>query len=445
MPTGLPFLDAYREREAQMRAQPMQDLQQVGALQGILANIAAQQDAPTKSAILKAQLQEHLQKVKQSQMLQGMLGGTGGTNLTNDQLDALGGVLAATGHPGAATVMNIADKRRAAEAAQQNLGLLRGQPTGLAAGQAVPGAINAPGTELQATRALAPDEAAAVAQIAQQGGGQASPNPPALMGGGAFAPLISSESPAIAGRARQLQMLVNNPQFRGDPAKIQAEADNLTKLETAFQAQKSAVADRQAGREFLVANRSDRPEPPVQTHTDAQGQLWEKSRGGSWQLATGPDGKPLTSRVPQNPAAEQIYRDYANHPQVKEANDLEAKMKPLVDYMILFKKTGQSVNANDAALAKAYLAVTTSLGNRAYTLDQKQLSSLPNLGDRLGNMASSFFAGKDLTDQTRTEMFNYITQRYKALDTARQEQKGMALNRGTARGVTPEQLFGAGN
>lgn len=187
---------------------------------------------------------------------------------------------------------------------------------------------------------------------------------------------------------------------------------------------------------------ANRPDTPVQTHTDEKGMLWEKPRGRGWQPALGPDGKQLGGRVPTNPAAEQIYRDYANHPQVKEASELEAKMKPLVDYMIAFKKTGASVNANDAALAKAYLAVTTSLGNRAYTLDQKQLAALPNLGDRIGNMASSFFAGKDLTDQTRTEMFDYIVQRYKALDAARQEHKTMTTRRGAARGVTPEQIFG---
>jgi hypothetical protein len=145
----------------------------------------------------------------------------------------------------------------------------------------------------------------------------------------------------------------------------------------------------------------------------------------------------------RNPALEQLYKDYANHPQVKEANDLESKMKPLVDYMIDFKKTGKSVNANDAALSKAYLAATTTLGNRAYTMDARGLAGLPNLGDRIGNMASSFFAGKDLTDQTRTEMFNYIVQRYKALDTARAEQKALTTRRATARGLEPTQVFGA--
>lgn len=185
------------------------------------------------------------------------------------------------------------------------------------------------------------------------------------------------------------------------------------------------------------------PEPPVQTYTDAKGNLFERKRGASaWTQAVGPDGKPITGKVPPNPAAEQLYKDYSSQPQVKEANDLEAKMKPVADYMIYFAKTGKSVNANDAALAKLYLAATTSVGSRAYAMDTKQLASLPDLKDRLGNMASSFFAGKDLTDETRKEMFNYIIQRYKALDNARNDQKTLTTRRAQARGVPTDQIFG---
>jgi len=183
-------------------------------------------------------------------------------------------------------------------------------------------------------------------------------------------------------------------------------------------------------------------ESPVQTHTDAKGQLWELPRGGAWRLAKDESGNPITSRAPRDPRAEQLYKDYANHPEVKAAGELEAKMQPLADYMIQFKKTGQSVNANDAALAKAYLAATTSLGNRAYAIDKRELASLPNLGDRLGNMASSFFAGKDLTDQTRTEMFNYIVQRYKGLDAARHQHRTLITKRAQAGQVPIDQIFG---
>lgn len=143
------------------------------------------------------------------------------------------------------------------------------------------------------------------------------------------------------------------------------------------------------------------------------------------------------------PQAEALYKDYANHPQVKEANALEVKLKPILDYMKDFTKTGKSVNAQDAAIAKAYLAATTSLGNRAYTMDKRELEKLPNLGDRLGNMASSFFSGKDLTDQTRHDMVKVIGDRYRALDAARQEQRNSVIKRGTARNIPQEQIFGA--
>ncbi len=142
------------------------------------------------------------------------------------------------------------------------------------------------------------------------------------------------------------------------------------------------------------------------------------------------------------PQAEALYKDYANHPQVKEAAELETKLKPLADYMVQFAKTGKSINANDAALSKAYLAATTSLGNRAYTLDTKALSALPDLGDRIGNMASSFFSGHDLTDQTRHDMFQVIRGRYQALDAARTAQKNSVISRAQARGIPKEQIFG---
>jgi hypothetical protein len=49
-----------------------------------------------------------------------------------------------------------------------------------------------------------------------------------------------------------------------------------------------------------------RPEPPVQTHKDSKGRLWERERGGNWRLATGidPDDgefaqpKPITTQQP---------------------------------------------------------------------------------------------------------------------------------------------------
>ena len=140
---------------------------------------------------------------------------------------------------------------------------------------------------------------------------------------------------------------------------------------------------------------------------------------------------------------EQLYKDYSSNVQVKAANELEPKLKPTLLYMQQFKKTGKSVNAEDAAIAKLYLAATTSLGNRAYTMDKKELSALPSLGDRLGNMASSFFAGKDLTDTTRKEMVDVVVSRYKALDAARQEHKALTVRRGAARGYTADQIFGA--
>jgi len=224
------------------------------------------------------------------------------------------------------------------------------------------------------------------------------------------------------------------------------EHNILTNHETAIYSTIPGMATGATQQDILKkkAAQENKPErPTIHLHTDESGKLFEKSGDGEWKPAIGPDGKQLGSRIPVNPAAEQLYRDYANHPQVKEANDLETKIKPLADYMLDLAKTGKSVNANDAALAKAYIAVTTPVGARAYSADRKELSALPDLGDRLGNIASSFFGGKDLTDQSRKEMFNYVRQRYSALDTARQEQKKAVTSRADARGVPINQIFGS--
>lgn len=144
-----------------------------------------------------------------------------------------------------------------------------------------------------------------------------------------------------------------------------------------------------------------------------------------------------------NPVIEQMYRDYSNNPQVKAASELEPKVKQVFDYMKQFHQTGKSINPNDAALAKLYISVTTPVGSRAYAADKKELASLPDLGDRLGNVASKFFAGKDLTDQTRQEMFNYISNHYQQLDAARTSIKNDVTRRAIARKIDPSQIFGA--
>ena len=153
-------------------------------------------------------------------------------------------------------------------------------------------------------------------------------------------------------------------------------------------------------------------------------------------------GKPLEAKPVSNPIAEQIYKDYANHPQVKAANDLETKIKPVMEYMADFAKTGKSNNVKDSALAKLYLAETNPVGNRAYTATAAELSKLPDLGDRIGNAASSFFAGKDLTDATRHDMTNFLVSRYKELNAARQGVREVQTRRAAAKGIPVDQVFG---
>ena len=49
-------------------------------------------------------------------------------------------------------------------------------------------------------------------------------------------------------------------------------------------------------RELRALAGSLRQPPPAQLHTDAQGQLWERTRDGAWTRAAGPDGQPIDGR-----------------------------------------------------------------------------------------------------------------------------------------------------
>lgn len=291
--------------------------------------------------------------------------------------------------------------------------------------------------KLEDAKALRVETAGLLSKINQMGATPAPKEPQQLSGPGmgetpaqapAPAPAPAQVPDQTAQRIAQLRAMSEIPQVANNPAaltSIQREIDRLS----------TPKPERNALIQML---------PVSETHEQPH---ISRDNGVTFSPIPGSVPRPIFNpntgalAVPKQ-LPEQLYKDYANHPQVKEANDLEQKLAPLADYMIQFKKTGQSVNANDAALAKAYLAATTSLGNRAYTMDKRELSALPNLRDRIGNMASSFFSGKDLTDQTRTEMFNYIVARYKQLDATRSNHKAMTVRRGAARGVTPEQIFG---
>ena len=230
---GIAGYEASRQRNEQSQ------MGQLAQAQGLMALLQQAQQGPLKGALMQGQVQKQQQELEMNRMFQsGAM-----EKMTPDQLDLLGQKLAMQGHPGAATVMTIADRRRAAAEVPGQLDMLRSKPQGLPPGAVV-------GNQ-QTTQAIPPEDVAAFAKVAQaaQQGQTASATPqagdPQMRGGGVFDPLLESQSPAIASRARQLQALVDNPQFLGDPKRVQQEVDNLTKMDATFQQQKAMAAQRQ--------------------------------------------------------------------------------------------------------------------------------------------------------------------------------------------------------
>lgn len=234
------ILNAYRTAEQGVLQRPMQDLQQVGALQQILAQVQNQQRQQELHPLL---LKEHAAKVRQADqnaaLMDSMAGSSSLNALSADQLEQLAARAAIGNHPGAVGFAKLAEAKRAKETAGQTLGLMRDTPQALPAGAVVNGQ--------QTTQAIPADEVAAFNAVASGQAKSATPQAgdPQLIGGGAFAPLMASEVPAIAARAKQLQAMVNNPGFKGDPARIQKQIDNLTAMDARFSEAKAAAAQRQ--------------------------------------------------------------------------------------------------------------------------------------------------------------------------------------------------------
>ena len=134
---------------------------------------------------------------------------------------------------------------------------------------------------------------------------------------------------------------------------------------------------------------------------------------------------------------------YFAQPIVKQANDLDMRLKPLADYVVRLGKTKVSENAWDLALGKMYLSMTRAEGDRVLAMDKNELKKLPSIGDRVGNAFSSFFAGKDLTDVTRKQAWDVISGRWKSAREARQAQRVEFENVARERGYPIEKIFGA--
>jgi hypothetical protein len=264
----IPFLGGYMTMDAVNRGREAQQFQQAGqfaTLQSSLQQQAqAQADAPIRSEILRAQLDEHRGKAAKLKRMEAMFADVqagGADKMTPEQLEKIGQFLAMGEHPGAATILGIADKRRKEASDASTMGLLRSQTV---------------------TDAPAADEAEAVARINAGGGAPMSigigdnPNVIPRKEGGLFAPLMASGNKAIAMRAKLLQETMDKTQGRVDPQFFIKQADGLASQNASFE-------ERQAGRQFNVDNR-----PPPAPKSDPL------------KAVIGPDGKPTL--VPQSKA-----------------------------------------------------------------------------------------------------------------------------------------------
>lgn len=280
---SIPGLGGYLQQNKINEGETANNLQQATQGMGLLSAIhAQQQQAQLKDVLSKSNgnLQQAIQgliasgnvdgaaklapllKLQQDQETAKLVAGAG--QMTPDQLDVLGQSLAARGHPGAATVMSIADKRRQQASNAQTIDSMRDAPQGLTAGTTLPAAPGAK-TQTEVVGDIPPEDVAAALKVAQATrAGQpmtAAPAPgdPMLKSGGALAPLLTSVSPAIAARARVLQGQINDPALKLDPATIQKQIDNLTAMDAKFtesrDAAKQRAGDQIALRQMMIDNR----------------------------------------------------------------------------------------------------------------------------------------------------------------------------------------------
>lgn len=187
--------------------------------------------------------------------------------MTPDQLDILGQSLAQRGHPGAATVMNVADKRRAAATEAATAATMRSAP------------------------AIQPDPQE-VQQSADQGTPAvlAKPAQPGL-----FAPLMQSEVPSIANAAKNLQTQVN-AQPNVPSSHWQKQFENLSTMEARYMEARAAAKGKADSKEA---------EAPSITNDTLQMDAWRYLSDGTLppNMGRGMQGAQQASTI-RNRAAE---------------------------------------------------------------------------------------------------------------------------------------------
>lgn len=264
--TFAPGLRGYMAGQQMNQQKEMQGVQLLGLLASLQGQAA---DRDMKQQLFPLQLQEHQAKIKKMQDDADMTAALGpllaSPNLPPELLDALGVKLAAGGHPGAATVMNIADKRR--QLAENK--------------QAIQGMQSSPGV----TPVTPNDD-------------EGNPNPVIPARPGVLDPLLNS--PYVGPAAQSFQNIINQGAQGMTPQQIQGHVDRLTQLHTTAANQKTVqdaiTARSKDNQQFRIDFRGMYPPQESSPYTNVQ----QDGKGGFVGL------NKRTMRMEQIPTADGV-------------------------------------------------------------------------------------------------------------------------------------------
>ena len=142
--------------------------------------------------------------------------------------------------------------------------------------------------------------------------------------------------------------------------------------------------------------------------------------------------------------ARQYFNDYEKDATVKRFKEMTPSAEALVPYMESMSKPGAvSNNVADLNLTKLYLGITRQKGENLTNMDKKGLAALAPVGTRIGQSMSNFFAGKDLSDDVRKDMWKTVAGHMAELNNARMLRKAEFTRRAEQNGIDPALIFGA--
>lgn len=140
--------------------------------------------------------------------------------------------------------------------------------------------------------------------------------------------------------------------------------------------------------------------------------------------------------------ARQYYNDFERDPTVKRFKEMTPAAETLAPYMSSMSAPGAvSDNLQDLNLTKLYLGITRQKGENLTNMDKKGLAALAPLGTRIGQGLSGFFAGKDLSDEIRSDMWKTVVGNMAEM--SKQHKKRMVEfgNRAEASGIPRNLVF----